>query len=446
MHQFQDYPEAEYECNVSRTTSMRFMFDREYPNIEEGYCSAPRLGMHSCRPETEYPVEPDCCRMSSGPDSQQPFAGLQFPETIQCDGAFVHRMQIPERPLSIACIGPNFRVGGVRQHALSLAKFFDPRRARVKGFWVTDPASEDLTSDNCQRVPVQTCDKATMQRISEDCDVLLMWGDGFSSFPISRKPVRIFLAHGETQWTRNALQESSKVVDHVIAVSNRVREAVCHGFPTTTILNGVDAGRLAQSFNRETIRSRLAFRPDDFIVGSVGRFTREKQFDLLIQAIERLPPNFKLLLIGSGRRQSELLEFANRHIPGRFAFVSANDYLGDYYAAMDAFGMVSAHEGFGLVLAEAMMCSRPVFATNVGCVPEVICDRVNGVVVQPNADCIARTINVLHANPLWSQGMANQGRAFAGKHLHAARMAAEYEDLLGRLVLYHRNSLDREAL
>jgi glycosyltransferase involved in cell wall biosynthesis len=446
MHQFQDYPEAEYECDVAGTTSMRFMFDHEYPHVEEGYCSKPGSGMPCCLPETEYPVERDDCRMSSSHESLQSFSASQFSEKIRCEDAFVTRMPVPARPLSIACIGPNFRVGGVRQHALSLAKFFDPRRARVEGFWVTDPASVDSISDNCQRLPVQTCDKATMQRISEDCDVLLMWGDGFSSFPISQKPVRIFLAHGETQWTRNALQESSKVVDHVIAVSHRVQEAVCHGFPTTTILNGVDAGRLAQSFNRETIRSRLAFRPDDFIVGSVGRFTREKQFDLLIQAIERLPPNFKLLLVGSGRRQSELLEFANRHIPGRFAFVSANDYLGDYYAAMDAFGMVSAHEGFGLVLAEAMMCSRPVFATNVGCVPEVICDRVNGVVVQPNADCIAMTIRMIHANPLWSQGIAKQGRAFAGQHLHAARMAAQYEDLLASLVQHHRRSHDREAL
>ena len=152
-----------------------------------------------------------------------------------------------------------------------------------------------------------------------------------------------------------------------------------------------------------------------------------------MESLTRLPEQFKLLLVGSGRRQAELLDFANRRIPGRFAMVAANDYLGDFYAAMDAFALVSAHEGFGLVLAEAMMCGRPVVSTKVGCAQEVILDRVNGMLVDHHPDSIARAFRLLQEHPQWAQGVAGEGHQFANRHLHAARMAQEYEDLLVRL-------------
>ena len=137
-----------------------------------------------------------------------------------------------------------------------------------------------------------------------------------------------------------------------------------------------------------------------------------------------------------GMRRAELLDLANDRIPGRYAFVKAQDYLGDYYRAMDAFCLASAHEGFGLVIPEAMLCERPVIATNVGCVPEVLCHRISGLVVDHSAQAFAEAAMHLHSHPAWARGMALEGRAFADRHLHAARMARDYENLLLRL---HRN-------
>ena len=162
--------------------------------------------------------------------------------------------------------------------------------------------------------------------------------------------------------------------------------------------------------------------------------TSEKRMDLLIDAVATLPRKFKLLLVGYGPRRAELLERANDRIPGRYVFVTADDYLGDYYRAMDAFALVSAHEGFGLVIAEAMFCGRPVIATDVGCVPEVLADRISGLVVESNVDSIAVAARRLAEHPSWAAGVAAEGEAFAHVHLHARRMAREYEDLLIRLV------------
>jgi len=340
-----------------------------------------------------------------------------------------------KRPIQMVCIGPNFRVGGVRQHSLSLAKFLDPNKLQITEFLVSDPAQCDATSNIAGSIPTNPFNAESMQRINDQCDVILMWGDAFNSILTCTRPLRVFVAHGETSWTRSVLEQSGQVIDHVIAVSERVRRKVCDGFASTTILNGVDTARLTQTQSREEVRRRFAFTPQDFVIGSVGRLTLEKQFHLLIHAIQRLPPHFKLLLVGSGRRHMELLEVANECIPGRFAIVAAHDYLGDYYQAMDVFGLVSAHEGFGLVLAEAMMCGRPTFSTRVGVAPEILVNKVNGVLVHSDPDNIAKTIRLFQQNRSWAQGLAMQGRTFAINHLNAARMARQYESLICNLSL-----------
>jgi glycosyltransferase involved in cell wall biosynthesis len=120
-------------------------------------------------------------------------------------------------------------------------------------------------------------------------------------------------------------------------------------------------------------------------------------------------------------------------IPGRYAFVRGTNDVGDYYGAMDAMCLPSEEEGFGLVVLEAMFCERPVIATAVGCVPELVRDRVNGLVVDGSADSIAAVARLLHRHPAWARGLSAEGRATAEERGHARTMAAAYENLFLRL-------------
>ena len=99
------------------------------------------------------------------------------------------------------------------------------------------------------------------------------------------------------------------------------------------------------------------------LLGTFSRLAPDKRVEVLIEAVARLPAAFKLLVAGWGDHRAALLEVANDRIPGRYAFTQAGDYLGDVYGAMDAFGLASAHEGFGLGVAEALLCGVPVVAT-----------------------------------------------------------------------------------
>lgn len=382
----------------------------------------------------EYPSEEYSGYECPDSDSLTRNLTAQFYHSSVQNGLLSDAGILPPRPLKITCVGPGFCIGGVEQHLRNLAKFLTPEKAQIVGCLVTDSNHLDKTADMCLPFPVRLCQPESLARMTADSDVVLMWGQAFNGHLQQTSSLKVFVAHGESWWTRQRLQESNHAVDHVIAVSSHVRQKVCQGFQTTTILNGVDSARLTQSDSRESVRERLGFDRNDFVIGSVGRFTLEKQFHLLIEATAILPQHFKLLLVGFGRREQELLALANRRIPGRYAFVSASTYLGDYYKSMDAFGLVSDHEGFGMVLAEAMMCERPVFATNVGCVPEIIRHSVNGLIVSPARDSIAKAALLIHNHPHWAEGMAKEASLYAMQHLNAKRMARDYENLFLNLL------------
>lgn len=337
-------------------------------------------------------------------------------------------------PLRAAYAGMAFQVGGVEQHLLSLAKFFNPQRVKFEKYLCTIPAA--INSRMAANAPfaVEPADARKIREAADEYDVLMLWGQGFNGWvPTNRKAATVFIAHGESKWCRDTLVQSDQVTDHAIAISDRVLKRVCAGFPTTLIYNGVDAARLAATRSREAARVRLGFSPSDFILGTIGRFSKEKRTSLLIEAASQLPPEFKIVMVGWGSQRPSLMNLANDLIPCRYAFVSADDYLGDYYQAMDAFCLLSEHEGFSLAAAEAMLCRRPLIATNVGFVDEFIHHGLNGFVFDGTAKGLAEAARQLRDHPDWSNGIASEGHRLAHERFHAARMCREYEDLFERL-------------
>ncbi len=365
-----------------------------------------------------------------------------------CPEAFVAQAATPpvrvgssDGPIRVTHVGPCLVSGGVEQHLLSLTRFLDPSRVVVHRCIVTQ---ENLISrEFCQRLglPVVIGQQDAVRAAVVDSDVLLHWGLGLDQWlPEGPRPLCVFLAHGEEYWTRSTLMRSERVTDHVIAVSRRVQERVCDGFNSTMILNGIDTARLATTRSRSDVRESLGFQPHDFLLGIVARYSSEKRFEMLIETVASLPRNFKLLAVGYGPKLAEYLELANRRIPNRYAFVSAVDYMGDYYQAMDAYCMASAHEGFGLVVLEAMFHGLPIIATQVGAVPELIAHGESGLIVDGNPHAFAEAAKKLHTRRAWAKALGNEARQFAMQQGHARQMADRYMSLLERLVSEKRGA------
>jgi glycosyltransferase involved in cell wall biosynthesis len=346
----------------------------------------------------------------------EPFAGEEEPA---------------DEPLRMIHVGPSLVRGGAEQWLINLRRFLNPRRVRLVRAVATRPVVVDPQFVADLRIPVEVGQEDSVRRAARECDVLLCWGEPLNEWLADcRPPLCICVAHGEGEWNQHYLDGSSAVIDHVVAVSHAVKRRICAKYPTSVIFNGIDTARLARTRSRETVRAALGFGPGDFVLGYVGRFSPEKRPQVVLEAAALLPPPFKAFLVGWGVQRRDLTEFARTRLPGRHAFATASDYLGDYYQAMDAVCLVSEEEGFPLVLLEAMMCGRPLIVTPVGCLVEVIKDRVNGVVVSGDAASVATAAALLQRYPEWARGIAAEGWSFAERYGHARRMARDYETLL----------------
>lgn len=346
------------------------------------------------------------------------------------------------QPLSVTHVGPCMFRGGAEQQLIDLARFLNPQRAVLRECLVTMSDGIDPAVARDLPCPVRPAGRAEIAHAIQHSDVVLCWGLEFDQWadPVEpRRAVTIHVAHGDSPWTRELLLAGRRTVDHAVAVSRRVLDTTCTDFPATLILNGVDTARLATTRPRTQVRAELGFRPEDFVVGFVGRFSPEKQPDLLIRVLAQLPPRFKGLFIGWGAMQPELLKQANELIPNRFAFRFADHHLGDYYQAFEALTLLSVSEGFALVFLEGMFCGLPVVATPVGAAPEIIQSQINGILVDGSVDSVRGALLQLADHPRWAAALGQTAREFAMQHGHARRMAEEYEALFVRLVAERRS-------
>jgi glycosyltransferase involved in cell wall biosynthesis len=339
------------------------------------------------------------------------------------------------RPLRVGHVGQFLMRGGIEMWLKGLIRHSSPERLQFVRCVATSNIYSDLRMAAELGIPVEIGGRDSVRRLAADCDVLLCSGPAEVAEWLAdvRPRLTVFIAHGTAPPYRTLLERCGSIVDHVVAVSNRVRETTCGNFPCTVIPNGIDVAHIAHSRSRDEVRHGMGFGRDDYVLGYVGRFSWEKRPRTVIEAVAQLPPRFKALMVGWGPERIPLLELANQRIPGRYAFVEGDRNIGDYYQALDALCLPSEWEGFGLVVLEGMFAERPVIARSVGCVPDAIVDRVNGVVVSGDPASFAAAAALLEAHPRWALGIAREGRRYAEQQGHARQMCQRYDDLLTRL-------------
>jgi glycosyltransferase involved in cell wall biosynthesis len=177
------------------------------------------------------------------------------------------------------------------------------------------------------------------------------------------------------------------------------------GPPIELIYNGVDLARYNDQEACCTLPEEYGFEPGTPLVGVVARLEPEKGHPTLLDAWPRVlesVPNARLLVIGEGSRREELERHARdlgllgedcapdacvgtrRARPGaKVIFTGRRDDVPAVTAALDVAVLPSYREAQGLSILEAMALRRPVVATNVGGIPEVIEDGKTGLLVPP---------------------------------------------------------------
>jgi L-malate glycosyltransferase len=184
------------------------------------------------------------------------------------------------------------------------------------------------------------------------------------------------------------------LADLVIAVSQRMTETLWesgyHPRMVTCIRNGLDLQHVTTKRPPQDVRRELGVEPRALLIGTVGRLSAIKGQVHLLRAARRVLPSqpwARFLFVGDGPLRNELLiTAAELQLAASCIFPGARGDVYDVMSAMDIFALPSLNEGIPMSLLEAMALGRPVVASAVGGIPEVIQDRVNGRLVPPGDD------------------------------------------------------------
>jgi glycosyltransferase involved in cell wall biosynthesis len=128
-------------------------------------------------------------------------------------------------------------------------------------------------------------------------------------------------------------------------------------------------------------RKDLGLKDELFYLVSVGRLVKRKGFDFLIRSMVNIPENVHVLIIGEGPEYDSLEHLANQlNVSERIhflGFVSETEKF-QYLENSDIYVLSSVHEGFGIVLQEAMQVGLPIVATDNGGQVDLVKEGLNG--------------------------------------------------------------------
>jgi glycosyltransferase involved in cell wall biosynthesis len=203
---------------------------------------------------------------------------------------------------------------------------------------------------------------------------------------------------------RQHLRDLTPHMDQLIAVSRAIEhklvdEERIHA-PVRLIYNGVDLSRYDHQEPCCTLPAEYGIEPGSQIVGVVARLELEKGHATLVEAwpaVLRSVPDAYLLIVGEGSRRDALeAQARDLRVAHRVVFTGRRDDVPAVTAALDVAVLPSYREAQGLSILEAMALSRPVVASDVGGIPEMIADGVTGLLVPPHdADALAAAISRL---------------------------------------------------
>jgi glycosyltransferase involved in cell wall biosynthesis len=182
---------------------------------------------------------------------------------------------------------------------------------------------------------------------------------------------------------------------------------------------------------RGALRRDWGVAPEALLFGTVARLVPQKSLHTLITAFSlvrarRPDVEARLVLVGRGPLEASLRSLAAQlGVSQEIIWAGFRTDIPVVMTAMDVFVLSSIFEGFGLVLLEAMAASRPVVATRVSAIPEVVGDGEAGVLVPPeNPEAMATAmLDMLDADRRLAFGQ--RGRQRLHDHFKPDRMIDE---------------------
>ena len=203
---------------------------------------------------------------------------------------------------------------------------------------------------------------------------------------------------------------------------------------------GLDLDRFLHSEEvRGQFRAELGLAEDVPLVGIVARLVSIKAHEVLLQAaaeLVRLVPQAHFVVVGDGKRRAELGELTDRlGLTGRVHFLGWRQDLERIYADLDLVALTSRNEGSPVSLIEAMAAARPVVATRVGGVPDLVEDGVTGILVPPgDAGALTSAMHALLGDRERRRRLGAAGRQRVAAAFTTERLLEDMDRVYTRLL------------
>jgi glycosyltransferase involved in cell wall biosynthesis len=235
----------------------------------------------------------------------------------------------------------------------------------------------------------------------------------------------------------------------MVAVSNDIRQFLVTNIGINddnvmTIHNGIEFNLYhPDNFPSDNIRSDLNIARNQPVIVSVGNLYPVKGHFYLLKALKIIKKQFHniiLIIAGRGNLLGELQKQASElNIHQNVLFLGFREDIHAILHAADIFILPSISEGLPLAALEAMACEKPVVASNVGGIPEVVIDRQTGLLVPArNPDSIAQKVQLLLRNNNFASKLGKRGRIRAETEFSVTKMVGRYVSLYENALLNKR--------
>ncbi len=251
---------------------------------------------------------------------------------------------------------------------------------------------------------------------------------------LCRVPVIIHTPHGHVFWgyfnpwqTRLFIlleRWTAGITTAMVALTLRekrdhLRAGIAREQKFKIIHSGVDI----EKYNRPVtdvagMKKSLRLPDGSFVVGTVGRLTPIKGHIHLLKAaasILAVRPDIFFIFVGDGELHDDLLRCATDHgIADNVRFLGWRSDVAAVLSIVDIFVFPSLNEGMGKAIVEAMAMGKPVIASNVGGIPDLVIPGENGLLVPPaDSAALVEAITSLSLNPGKRAALGKKGRETA---------------------------------
>ncbi|MDG5470625.1 N-acetyl-alpha-D-glucosaminyl L-malate synthase BshA [Jeotgalibacillus sp. ET6] len=240
-----------------------------------------------------------------------------------------------------------------------------------------------------------------------------------------------------TDAIRFGIEESDRVTTVSHALAKQTHELISPDKKLDVIHNFIDE-RVYRKVPAQELRKEYGISPDEKVIIHVSNFRAVKRVEDVIQSFAQIRKRrpAKLLLVGDGPEMSVICKKVNQlEIKEHVLFLGKKENVEELYSLSDLMLLLSEKESFGLVALEAMACGVPCIGTNVGGIPEVISDGVNGFICEVGdiENIVAKAEELLGDDEKY-QKFSISCMNTVNEQFHSTKIVKEYEEIYAKVL------------